>query len=227
MAIKNYYLILGVPRNESPAGIRAAYRDLVKRFHPDLAGEGGAPTFRDVVEAYEVLSDPERRRTYNQSLVELERAEQAPNILRRPMAEPEPLVPEPASIFEAPEDVRPSFEEMFNRFVRNFTGTGVPKAETEEGLNIEVVLTPEEAMRGGVLPVGVPLFETCPTCGGTGEDWLFPCLDCGTQGLIERRETVRIRIPPSVRPGAVFEVPLRGLGVHNFYLRVHILVGRD
>ncbi len=227
MAIKNYYLILGVPRNESLAGIRAAYRDLVKRFHPDLAGESGAAMFREVVEAYEVLSDPERRRKYNQTLLESERSEQAPGILRQPVTEVEPLVPEPASIFQVRESVRPSFDEMFDRFVRNFTGARVPKAEREQGLNIEVVLTPEEAMRGGVLPVGVPVFETCPFCHGTGVDWLFPCLECGTAGLIERRETVRIRIPPMVRPGTVFEIPLRSLGIHNFYLRVHLRVGRE
>jgi curved DNA-binding protein CbpA len=60
MARKDYYLILGVSRRESPRDIQDAFRELAKRYHPDLAGPAGAPRFQDVREAYEVLSDPEK-----------------------------------------------------------------------------------------------------------------------------------------------------------------------
>jgi DnaJ-class molecular chaperone len=222
MPLKDYYLILGIPRNESAAGVRAAYRDLVKQHHPDVAGAGGARRFRDLVEAYEVLSDPDRRRHYNDDLRESERA-RTPTVLQK--AKAEPAVPPAPSIFDRPEGLQPSLEEFLDRYVRNFTGIGVPKAEREEGLNIEVVLTPEEAMRGGVLPVTLPVYEQCPVCHGSGEDWLFPCLECRAQGLVERRETVRVKISPQVKSGTVLELPLRGLGIHNFYLRVHVLIG--
>ncbi len=223
MADRDYYLILGVPRTESAAGIRAAYRDLVKRHHPDVSGGEGAPRFREIVEAYNVLSDPDRRRRYNHHLRESERPE-SESILRR-RAAAEPFAPPPPSIFDTPETVRPAFDDLFDRYLRNFTGVGVPKSESEEGLNIEVVLDPAEAARGGVLPITVPVFQHCPACGGTGVDWLYPCLECRAQGLIERRETVRVRIPPGVRTGSVLELPLRDLGIQNLYLRVHIRIG--
>ncbi len=221
MLRKDYYLILGIPRGESTAGIRAAYRDLAKRHHPDVAGSSGAARFREITEAYEVLSDPARRHQYNDDLAESERPP-GPGTLHRPA---EPIVPQPPSVFDRPERIQPSFEELFDRYVRNFTRIGLPKAEREEGLNIEVVLTPEEASRGGVLPITVPVFRECPVCQGTGEDWPFPCLECHAQGLIELRETISINIPAGTRPATVFEMRLRGLGVHNFYLRVHIVIG--
>jgi len=220
---RDYYLILGVPRSETAAGIHAAYRDLAKQHRPDIAGPSGAGRFREITEAYKILSDPVQRRKHDYDLAESERAPSI-GILRRP---PEPIVPQAPSLFYRPEGIFPSSDELFDRYIRNFTGIGVPKAETAEGLNLEVVLTPGEASVGGMLPVTVPVFEECPVCRGTGEDWPFPCLHCHAQGLIERRETVRIKIPPGILHGTVFELPLRELGIHNFYLRVHVLIGGD
>jgi len=221
MALKDYYLILGVPRSEPVSGIRTAYREMVKRYHPDVAGPSGAPRFRDIVEAYGVLSDCARRRDYNDKLGEEPPSPRAGAVQR----EAEPLMSQTHSIFDCPESIRPSFDELLDRYARNLTGVGIPKAEREQGLNIEVVLSPEEALRGGELPVTMSVFRTCPVCQGAGEVWLFPCLGCDARGMVELHETVRVRIPPRVRPGTVFEFPLRGLDVHNFYLRVHILVG--
>jgi DnaJ-class molecular chaperone len=59
---RTYYMILGVPRTESPGGIRSAYRDLARKLHPDVAGEQATRAFQEVTEAYDVLSDPRRRR---------------------------------------------------------------------------------------------------------------------------------------------------------------------
>jgi molecular chaperone DnaJ/curved DNA-binding protein len=53
---------------------------------------------------------------------------------------------------------------------------------------------------------------------------MFPCSGCDGEGLIEEQENVRIYVPPMVGDGTLMEVPLRGLGVHDFYLRVHIRV---
>jgi len=221
MALKDYYLILGIPRNESPAGIRAAYRDLAKQHHPDAAGSADAERFRELVEAYEVLSDPDRRRYYNHDLRKSERP-RPPGVLR--MSEAEPMTSPTPSIFDDAERVRPSPDEFFDRYLWNFTGIGVPKGEREEGLNLEVVLTPAEAIHGGTLPVTLPLFQPCPVCGGTGEEWPFPCNECRAQGIIQSRVTLRVEIPPQAAPGTVIELPLRGLGIRNFYLRVHVLI---
>jgi curved DNA-binding protein CbpA len=61
MPAKDYYLILGVSRTETAGGIRAAYRALARRLHPDHGGDRAAQAFQEINEAYEALSDPGRR----------------------------------------------------------------------------------------------------------------------------------------------------------------------
>jgi curved DNA-binding protein CbpA len=78
----NFYVILGVPATADSATIRSAFRELVRQHHPDAGVGSSAQRFREIVEAYETLSDPERRRLYDASL--------------RPHATPvtiEPLIP--------------------------------------------------------------------------------------------------------------------------------------
>jgi molecular chaperone DnaJ/curved DNA-binding protein len=165
-----------------------------------------------------VLSDPQQRREYNNKLG------RGGEIVPVRHSAAEPMVREPVSIVGRPESIRPSFEAMYERFLRNFTGTRVPKSERLEGLNFEVVLTAEEARCGCVARVGVPVFARCPQCGGSGRAWVFPCTYCRQQGMIESEELVRIRIPPTASAGSVYEIPLEGLGIHNFYLRLHVVV---
>lgn len=62
-----------------------------------------------------------------------------------------------------------SFEAMFGKFLCNFTGVGIPKSERSKGLNFEVLLTAEEVAHSCVVLVGVPIFRSCPQCGGTGK----------------------------------------------------------
>ena len=81
----NYYLILGVPRTASVAAIRTAFRGLVRRYHPDAGAGSSDERFREVVEAYETLGDPRRRREYDDSL----RRTGSPRWI-------EPLIPRPS-----------------------------------------------------------------------------------------------------------------------------------
>lgn len=220
MERKTYYMVLGVSRLESPKGIRAAYRDLAKKLHPDVAGEEATRAFQEVTEAYEVLSDPRRRREYNHTL---ERASDGELVAVR-RSPPEPIVLKPVSILGNPEGIRPSFEAMYDRFLRNFTGIGVPKSEQLQGLDFEVLLTAEEAFHGCIVPVGVPVFARCPQCGGAGHDWEFPCAYCQQQGMIETEEYARVWIPAMTPSGSVYEIQLQALGIHNFRLRMHVFV---
>jgi DnaJ-class molecular chaperone len=230
MATRNHYAVLGVPRSESAGGIRAAFRDLVKRHHPDRPGVDDANRFREIVDAYRALADPEIRRAYDEDLRRQDQGETVRIRRGRPVAggwvEPEPLVPEPLDVFGAREDVRPSFDALFERMLRNFTGRSVPKAERPEAITCQVLLTPEEAARGGILPIRFPAFRACATCGGSGHTMLFPCLDCGASGIVEEPATVRIRIPPGVASGSRFTAPLSGIRIGNLVLEVLIRVGR-
>jgi DnaJ-class molecular chaperone len=195
---RTYYRILGVSRTESPGRIRSAYRDLAKKLHPDVAGEQATGAFQEITEAYDVLSDPRRRRAYNE---ELRRAEGGDGLPVR-----------------APPQTPPA---------RDFAGARAPGSGHVEGLNIEVVLTPEEWRQGGWLPIAVPVSRRCPACHGSGQDWLFPCLACRQQGTIEEEQIARFRIPPLTRPGSIFEMSLQGLGIHNFCLRLQVFVEPD
>jgi molecular chaperone DnaJ len=206
MATRNYYVVLGVASNETEQGVRAAFRDLAKRYHPDRVGPSGAGPFREVAEAYEVLGDPGRRRQYDESL------EQHPHARERLVRD--------VSMRRDLADVRPSEEAMFKRFERNFTREAVPKGERVDELNVEVAVSSEEARKGARLRIGIPVFGRCARCGGRG------CIDCEGTGTVEGERPVAVDLPPMSGKGTTFVLPLGGLGVHNFYLRVRVRVDK-
>jgi hypothetical protein len=141
--------------------------------------------------------------------------------------DPPPVMTPLLSILEGPEEIRPSGSALRDRFTRNFTGWGVPKSEHLEALNLEIVLTPEEALRGVVLRVGLPVFEVCSACEGTGHDGLSSCTACDGEGVVASEQAVPIHIAPMIRPGTVTDVLLDGFGVRNLCLRLHTFVSGD
>lgn len=82
---RSYYAVLRVPEDADPAAIRHAYRTLVRRFHPDAGIGSSAQKFREVTEAYDVLSDPQRRKDHDDGLARSR---------THSHARPEPLIPE-------------------------------------------------------------------------------------------------------------------------------------
>jgi hypothetical protein len=135
-----------------------------------------------------------------------------------------PIAPEPISLLGQPEQTRPSFDAFRERYLRNFTGWNVPKAEQVEGLTLDVVLSPAEAFYGCTVPVGVPVFGACPECVGTGQAFPFRCMECGGSGLVEEQRTLGVRVPPRVPSGTVLEVPLEMFGIGNLYLRMQVAI---
>ena len=81
---RSYYAMLRVPEDADPAAIRHAYRALVRRFHPDAGVGSSAEKFREVAEAYDVLSDPQRRHDHD---IDLARSRAHSHV------RPEPLIP--------------------------------------------------------------------------------------------------------------------------------------
>jgi DnaJ-class molecular chaperone len=65
---RDHYAVLGIPHTASARVIQDAFRKLAQRFHPDHAGQEGTRLFQEILQAYEVLSDPAQRHRYNQSL---------------------------------------------------------------------------------------------------------------------------------------------------------------
>jgi DnaJ-class molecular chaperone len=217
---KNYYLILGVPRDAAPGVVRSAFRELAKRYHPDRGTESDPRSFRDVHEAYEVLSDPARRARYDRE------AGPGPRRGTAPIGEPEPLVAEPLAVTGEPEEVRPSFEALFDRLLRNFGGATIPKGESAEPLDFQLILTPEEAEVGVVIPFEVPVLRVCSRCGGAGRDWFSACAGCDGEGRLVDREFLHVRVPAGVRSGSVIEASMAGLGVENLWLRLQVRIAR-
>ena len=228
MAIRDHYLVLGVSRRENFRGIRDAYRELAKHYHLDRARTDAVDRFRDIQEAYEDLSDPEKRRVYDRELDQNEIIVQSrPEPITCP-SRPRPgfRAPGPLSLLREFRSTRPSFETLYERFLRNFTNRQIPKGERIEGLNVDLVLSPEESAQGGTVAVGVPVFFACPQCYGTGHEWLFPCANCAAQGVIDAEKPVYVRIPPMPPERSVLEVPIHGLGIHNLFLRLHTRISR-
>jgi DnaJ-class molecular chaperone len=155
---KTYYTILGVEPDATPEQIKSAYRQQVKHLHPDHYGEDCAP-FLAVQEAYNVLSNPARRRAYDENLA---RQRQQTQVRRRPVSPGpvEPLIPP-----EAPLDLDlPWVDDIFESFGENFGYRPDPAQEIE----VEVRLTPLEARRGGQFRLSLPVPTLCPTCRGYG-----------------------------------------------------------
>jgi DnaJ-class molecular chaperone len=226
MMKKDYYMTLGIPRTESPSGIRAAFRELVKRYHPERVGWQGARFFQDIVNAYQALSGPEKRRLYDQGLSHAEgKSRERSEVIivdaeNRTMSDVPDLLP----LLRRFETVCPPFEQLVGQVLRNFTQSGASPEEPMQSFTMQVILSPEEAASGGVAQIRVPVFYPCPACGGSGQDWLFSCSSCDGQRMIEEEERVRIQISPMVRDYTLIEVPVRGLGLHNLYLRLYIRV---
>ena len=68
MGTMNYYVVLGIEEDADSSSIRSAFRALARRYHPDAGAGSSAIEFRRVLEAYETLSDPDRRRLYDRRL---------------------------------------------------------------------------------------------------------------------------------------------------------------
>jgi len=226
MAKKNYYLILGIPRTESQSGVRAAFCTLAKRYHPERIGERGARFFQEILQAYQVLSDPEKRRHYDQGLSHAEGMQGTPRatVIAEMSSHATTSLPQLVSSLRNFETVSPPHEHIRAQVVRNFTRPGPAQEEPPRSFNVQLILSPEQAMRGGMARVTIPVFYPCPTCGGSGQDWLFSCTSCQAQGMLEEEETVRLPIPPMVQDYTLIEAPVRGLGLHNLNVRLYIRV---
>ncbi len=209
MAHKDYYKILGVSRDADTKGIRDAFRKLAKKYHPDKAGPEAKGRFQDLREAYEVLSDPERRNSYDR---ELRYQEQSSGFGQQ------------TPIYDSTFHQGSSFGDYFYRspFSGRWSRYRYRTSRTQPDLIL--VLSREEAEKGGGVEAIVPFYGPCPQCGGTGEQWFFPCMYCLGEGLIKQRKRVRISIPVGVKDGAIIEVPLQSVGALKRYLRVLVEV---
>jgi molecular chaperone DnaJ len=228
---RDYYEVLGVERGVDAAQIKKAFRQLARELHPDVNRHDPAAEekFKEAAEAYEVLSDPERRRTYDTFGHEgLRSGGWAPR----------------ADTFGSFEDVLsaffgrgdPMFNDLFGFGRAGPAGGGDVAAQVEVTLDevltgtnrdvsFEAVSTCEHC-HGNAAEPGTPIrtCETCggageirevsrtvfgqlmrsgacPTCGGQGKIPETPCEECGGEGRVVRNRTWELEVPPGIESG--------------------------
>jgi molecular chaperone DnaJ len=188
---QDYYELLGVPRKASVKDIRAAYRKLARKYHPDLnpGDKSAEEKFKQIQEAYEVLSDSKKRQMYDQFGFNVPGAG-AP--------------PPGAGYGGAPGDIHfdfggfdfgggpgagagTNFRDLFSQF---FRGAGAARAvhEQEPGTDLEyqIDISFSEAMRGTVKKLSFTRLDVCNVCHGAG---FMPgdekvCPTCGGSGQV-------------------------------------------
>lgn len=219
MANKNdYYTILGIDRNASEADIKKAYRKLAMDHHPDRNQNNKAAEerFKEISEAYEVLSDPQKRRDYD---LYGHRTGQTG--------------------FEGFRDFGDIFGDVFSDFFGFATRRG-QRSETGADLRYNLEITLEDAAFGYETKINVPRMEGCPECNGKGTEGgidpitcpnchgsgqvrfqqgfftisrscskchgegriiTHPCKKCRGARKVKRERTLSIKVPPGVETG--------------------------
>ena len=172
MKFQDYYEVLGVPRDASADDIKKAFRKLALKWHPDRHKEGerehAEATFKGINEAYEVLSDPEKRKRYDQFGQNWQHGQE--------------FNPGPEDVRMRPEDFERRFGRGgFSEFFESMFGDQFGSAFERRGgqahrrfrhrgadVRAELGLTLEDSLRGGKRRFEVPTVQTCPRCGGVG-----------------------------------------------------------
>jgi len=231
---KNYYIVLGISSDSTQEAIKAAYRKLAKEFHPDLYGKH--TPFLIIQEAYSVLSDPVRRKSYDNTLHENRKKSKQ---YRRNVdgmrgyshEKIEPLIPEQgpvdlgsASLARSFQSYRPSFDSLFDRLFSNFYEREYSKGERLENLTVVIELTPEQAFRGGHVRLLVPAQLKCPDCGGRGGIGFYECWHCSGGGSFTGEYPVLISFPPGIPDNHSVQISLDRYGIRNLYLTVNFRI---
>lgn len=233
----DFYIVLGLPRDATLADVKRAYKRLARRFHPDInpGDRRAAAQFRQIAEAYETLSDPDRRRRYD-----------ATGATAPPGgAETYGFEGFDFSVTVNGADA-PTFGDLFADV---FQQRG-RHHDAERGADLHQHLTVsfEESLRGGQRSIAVTRQEHCRTCrglgrltvaetrclhchgsgivksarghmvfskpcahcGGTGEQRQTRCPTCGGQQIEMRTEALTINVPAGLADGARIRVPGKG-----------------
>ena len=201
--MSSYYNILGVPKEASEADIRKAYRRLARKHHPDVNSDDKAAEerFKEINEAYQVLSDPEKRRKYDRygdNWKHADRIEEAQGTQRG-----QPSTWSTGWMEEGPyarrtstdDTIGSSFGDIFEEFLSG-QGRGFYPSTVEQ----QVAVTLEEAYKGATRYVEVPAVSE--------------------PGASRRLE---VKIPPGVDNGSRVHIPYGEGRQQDLYLRIVVL----
>src|SRR5262245_36182052 len=213
---KDYYRILGVERTADAKTIKSAYRRLARKHHPDVAKGKDAERFKEIAEAYEVLSDPDKRRRYDNLGPDWQRYARS-----GPGGQPgDGFRVEYGSESDFSDFFRTIFGDLGSRVggdrpgARAGRGRGVnlddllggfgaggPRRGRGQDVEAQVEISLEEAFSGTRRTFAMELDDPCQTCHGSGNVGGKACTTCGGSGWQRAQRQVDVKIPAGVRTG--------------------------
>ena len=226
---KDYYDVLGTSKTATEDDIRKAYRTLARKYHPDVnpGDKSAEERFKEINEAYQVLSDPDKRKRYDQL---------GSNWKAGSDFTPPPGWQTANTGFDGFGDgfgtgrgsggFSDFFESLFGG--RRSARAGAGFRMRGQDVDAEITLTLEQAHRGVTRTISLQLNEPCPTCGGTGFKDEKTCPTCHGNGVVPRQRSFDVTIPAGVREGSVIrlagqgEPGANGAPPGDLFLRVRI-----
>jgi molecular chaperone DnaJ len=235
METKDLYKVLGVNKEASQDEVRRAYRKLARKYHPDANREDpkAEERFKDVQHAYEVLSNSEKRREYDEGPRTFFGAGASPGGGGHPDAN-----------FSNLSDLFGNFGDIFGS-----AGRTQPQTTRGEDVTVSVNLKFKDALEGVTTRIAAPVEEACGQCRGTGaspgtvrrmcpecsgrgirsrDQGFFalsepcrrcggegsivekPCTVCAGSGRLRKNRQVTVRVPAGAKDGMKIRVPGRG-----------------
>ncbi len=231
------YVILGLGHGATESEIKRAYRRLARRFHPDInPGDRTAEArFRQILEAYETLIDPDKRSRYDSGSPSGGPGERRTSgfdgfdfstggadpsatfgdLFAEVLTSRGEQRPAPERGADLHQALQLSFEDAFNGTERPVTVTRREACHTCDGSGLTRATAGACVICQGAGAVrtvrGHMVFSrSCPGCGGSGQQRPRPCDPCAGTGQETRSETVQVRVPPGIVDGDRVRVPGKG-----------------
>ncbi len=205
---RDYYEVLGVARTATDKEIKKSYRKLARKYHPDVNPDNAAAEehFKALSEAYEVLSDPDKRQRYDQL-----GADWKTGSTFTPPPEWEGRDVDLNDLFGAGSG-RSGFSDFFETLFGARRGSRAGAGFAMRGQDSEghLDLSLEEAHRGGVRTLTLQTVTLCTACEGQGRRERTLCATCHGTGRVAHHKTLEVRIPAGASEGATIRLAGHG-----------------
>jgi molecular chaperone DnaJ len=238
VSYKDYYEVLGVPKTATEKEIKSAYRKLARKWHPDANPDNpkeAEEKFKELQEAYAVLSDPEKRRKYDVLGSDWESAARQAEQQRRYRSERGPRTVEFGDMGDLFGRGAPSgdgfsdfFDTFFSNVGRRTTASSARSPHRGQDVEGSIEITLRDAYSGGTKSISLQLESRCPECGGTGVKQREICPNCHGTGSVITNKALEVKIPKGVRDGQRIRLAGQGGGgMHggppgDLFLTVHV-----
>jgi DnaJ-class molecular chaperone len=200
MEYKDYYKVLGVSKSASAEDIKKAFRKLARKYHPDVnpGDKKSEEKFKEINEAYEVLSDTAKRRKYDTLGPNWQDQFGFPSGARGRSTNFRS-----SSMNDNSTGFSDFFEALFGRPTTSTRKAG-------EDIEQRVEVTFQEAYSGGLRTFNIQATETCPVCRGTRVVAGKSCSNCSGLGTLARSKRIQVKIPAGVDNGSKIRVAGEG-----------------